>query len=98
MFLLGNLVGALAQLLSAIFTIYTWILIIRVLASWLSPDPFNPLMQFLTRMTDPVLEPLRRMIPAIGPFDLSPIVAVLILQTVQHFLIRTLLDLSVRLR
>ena len=98
MFILGNLVGALAQLLGALFTIYTWVLIIRVLASWLSPDPFNPLMQFLTRATDPVLNPLRRVIPPIGPLDISPIVAVLILQALQHFLVRTLFDVSMRLR
>lgn len=98
MFILGNLVAALAQLLGAFFTIYTWILIIRVLISWVNPDPFNPVVQFLMKATDPVLEPLRRVIPKIGPFDISPIVAVLILQALQHFLIRTLLDLSFRLR
>lgn len=98
MFILGNFVAALANLLGAFFTIYTWILIIRVLIGWVSPDPFNPVVQFLAKATDPVLEPLRKVIPPIGPFDISPIAAVLILQALQHFLIRTLLDLSFRLR
>lgn len=98
MFVLSNLVSALAQLLSAFFTIYTWVLIIRVLITWVSPDPFNPVVQFLMKATDPVLEPLRRVIPSIGPFDISPVVALLILQALQHFLIRTLMDLSFRLR
>lgn len=98
MFILGNLVAALANLLGAVFTIYTWILVIRVLITWVSPDPFNPVVQFLMRATDPVLEPLRKVIPPIGPFDISPIVALLVLQALQHFLIRTLLDLSFRLR
>ncbi len=98
MFILGNLLSALAQLLGAVFTIYTWVLIIRVLISWVSPDPFNPVVQFLMKATDPVLEPLRKVIPPLGPLDISPIVAVLILQALQHFLIRTLLDLSFRMR
>jgi len=97
MFVLGNLLSALAQLLQMVFQIYTLILIVRVLITWVNPDPFNPVVQFLARVTDPVLEPLRRVIPSIGPFDLSPLVALLLLQALQHFLIRTLWDLSVRL-
>ena len=97
MFVLANLLSALAQLLQMVFQVYTLILIVRVLVSWVNPDPFNPVMQFLNRATDPVLEPLRRVIPPIGPFDLSPLVALLLLQALQHFLVRTLWDLSVRL-
>ena len=97
MFVLANFLSALAQLLQMVFQIYTLILIARVLITWVNPDPFNPVVQFLARVTDPVLEPLRRVIPSIGPFDLSPIVALLLLQALQHFLIRTLWDLSVRL-
>ena len=98
MFVLGNLVGAFAQLLGALFTIYTWILVIRVLISWVSPDPFNPFVQFLIKATDPVLEPLRRVIPPLGPIDITAVVALLILQALRHFLVQTLLDLSFRLR
>ncbi len=98
MFVLSNLVAALAQLLSACFTIYTWILVIRVLITWVSPDPFNPIVQFLIKATDPVLEPLRKVIPPIGPLDISPVVAMLVLQALQHFVVRTLFDISFRLR
>lgn len=98
MFVLGNLVATVAQLLDAALTLYTWIVIVRVLISWVSPDPFNPIVQFLMRVTDPFLEKFRRIIPPLGMFDLSPLVAILVLQAAQHFLVRTLLDLSVRLR
>ena len=98
MFVLGNLVSALAQILNGALTIYTWILIVRVLISWVSPDPFNPLVQFLMQMTDPVLEPLKRIIPPIGPVDISAMVAILLLQGIQHFLVQSLFDLSIRLR
>ena len=98
MFVAGNLVAAVAQVLNLLLTVYTWIIIIRVLASWLSPDPFNPVMQFLIRATDPVLEPIRRRIPSIGFIDISAVVALVILQALQLFLVRTLFDLSMRLR
>ena len=98
MFVLGNLISAVAQIVNAVLTIFNWLIIIRVLISWVNPDPFNPLVQFLTKATDPVLEPLRRVIPSIGFIDISPLVALLILQALQHFLVRSLFDLSLRLR
>ena len=98
MFVLGNLLSSLAELLQMVFQIYTLVLIVRVLISWVSPDPFNPVVQFLGRVTDPVLEPLRRVIPPLGPIDISPVIALLLLQVLQHFLVRTLLDLSFRMR
>jgi YggT family protein len=97
MFVLANLLSALAQLLQMVFQVYTLILIVRVLITWVNPDPFNPVVQFLSRVTDPVLEPLRRVIPSLGPIDISPIIALLLLQALQHFIVRTLWDFSVRL-
>ena len=98
MFVAGNFIEALAQVVNTLFTVYIWIIIIRVLISWVSPDPFNPLVQFLIQATDPVLEPARRIIPTIGPLDISPMIVLLLLQVIQHFLVKTLLDVSVRLR
>lgn len=98
MFVIGNLIGTLAWLVNTALTIYFWMILIRVLISWVSPDPFNPVVQFLRRVTDPVLEPFRRVIPPLGFVDISPVVALLVLQALQHFLVRTLYDLSLRLR
>ena len=98
MFVLGNLFSALAHLLNTAFTIYWWMLIIRVLMSWVSPDPFNPIVRFLTRATDPVLEPFRRIIPPIGFVDISPMVALLVLHAARIFLVKTLFDIGMRLR
>lgn len=97
MFVLANLFAALAQLVQVVFQIYWLLIIVRVLISWVNPDPFNPIVQGLSRLTDPILEPLRRVIPSIGPIDLSPLVALLILQALRYFLVQTLMDLSVRL-
>ena len=75
MFVLANLFAALAQLVQVVFQIYWLLIIVRVLISWVNPDPFNPIVQGLSRLTDPILEPLRRVIPTIGPIDISPLAA-----------------------
>ena len=97
MFVLGNLVGTIAEILDIGLTIYYWIILIRALISWVNPDPFNPLVQFLHRATEPVLEPIRRILPPL-PIDLSPMVAFFAIIFLKGFLVRTLLELSMRLR
>ena len=98
MFVAGNLIATLAHLLDLAFNVYWWMIIIRVMVSWVSPDPFNPVVQFLHRATDPVLEPFRRVIPTIGMFDISPIVVLVLLRALQHFAVQSLMDFSWRLR
>lgn len=69
-------------------TIYIWIIIIRALISWVNPDPFNPIVRFLYRATEPVLRPIRRKLPTyqIG-LDLSPLLVILALEIVDRFLL-----------
>jgi YggT family protein len=98
MFVLGNLFIALAQLLQTVFTLYTWVIIARVLVSWVNPDPFNPIVRFLMRMADPYLDLFRRVIPPIGFLDISPIIALLVLSAFSHFAVQSLMDLGMRLR
>ncbi len=81
----------LIQFLSILITVLTWAILIRVLLSWipnLSRD--NPLVQLLMQITDPVMEPARRLIPPVGGMDFSPIVVILVLQ----FLGRMLMSLQ----
>jgi len=55
--------------------IYSFILVIRIIISWINPDPYNPVIRFLYSITDPVLDLFRRLLPIrIGMFDLSPLV------------------------
>lgn len=99
MFIFANLLTALAQAIEVILTIYYWLILIRALISWVSPDPWNPIVQFLERATEPVLAPIRRVIPAFNfGIDLSPLIAFVILLFLKSFLVRTLMDLAVRLR
>ena len=98
MFILANFIFAVAKILSILLSIYKWLLLIRVLISWVNPDPFNPLVQFLYRSTEPVLEPIRRVLPFTGAIDFSPIIAFFLIVFLQTFLVQSLVDLAYQLR
>jgi YggT family protein len=99
MFVMANFLGAVARLLDLVLWAYMWLIIIRALLSWVNPDPWNPVVQFLTRVTEPILAPIRRRVPSwrIG-IDLSPLVAILAIYFVQWFLVGTLRDVAWRMR
>lgn len=80
------------RLLIALLDLYTWIIIIRALISWVSPDPRNPIVQLLVRVTEPVLGPLRALVPPrrLGGIDVSPLIAILLVQLIRRFLIASL--------
>jgi len=95
MFVLGNLLSALASVLNMLLSAYMWIIIIRALISWVSPDPCNPIVQFLRAATDPVLYRVRRWLPvSFGGIDFSPIIVIAGIIFLQAFLVQSLLDLS----
>jgi YggT family protein len=72
-----------------------WIIIARALISWVSPDPFNPIVRFLYRVTEPVLRPIRRRMSGFQlGFDLSPLVAILALQLLDYLLVPRLVELA----
>jgi len=98
LFILANLLDALAVVISYLLTIYMWIIIIRALISWVNPDPYNPVVRFLYQITEPVLYPIRRRLPFMGGIDLSPIVVLLIIVFLQAFLVKTLSELAIRLK
>lgn len=99
MFVLANLIHALANLVSLVLTVYLWLIIARALLSWVSPDPSNPLVRFLYRVTEPVLRPIRRRLPMIAMgLDLSPLVVILGIYVLEQFLVGSLRDLAFSLR
>ena len=97
MFVLGNFVDALAYVVNILLFIMYWLILIRAVLSWVNPDPFNPIVQFLTRVTEPVLEPVRRLLPPL-PIDISPIIVFFIIMFLQRFLVPSLYDLAFRLQ
>jgi YggT family protein len=98
MFVFGNLLGALAQVLHMIITIYIWVVIISALISWVNPDPYNPVVRFLRGATEPLLFRIRRYLPAFGGIDFSPFVLILGLYFVDMFVVKTLMDVGYRIR
>jgi len=76
-------------LLARVLQIYTFVLLIRILITWIpNLDPYHPIVQLLFQVTDPVLEPARKLIPPIGMIDISPIVVFIVLGILQDLLVR----------
>jgi YggT family protein len=98
MFAIGNLLYALATILDYTLMIANWLIIIRALISWVNPDPYNPIVQFLYKVTEPLLAPFRRFAPvhSVG-LDISPIFALIFIWFLRLFLVRTLVGLAIRL-
>jgi len=86
------------RIVSLVFQAYQFLILIRVLLSWVNVNPYgrpinHPLVDLLYRLTDPVLEPLRRLIPPVGGMlDLSPIVAMIVLEILRQVITRLLLS------
>ena len=99
MFVLSNFVVAAAKIVDIALTILYWLILIRALISWVSPDPFNHIVQFLDKTTEPILYPIRKLLPFSLRFgiDISPIIAFFAIMFLRSFLVRTLLDLAARL-
>ena len=91
MFVFGNVILGIARVLDVALNIYMWIIIIRALISWVNPDPYNPIVQLLTKITEPVLRPIRKIAPPykVG-IDLSPLIATLAIIFLQYALVNTL--------
>jgi len=97
MFIIGNFFIAIAEVLSLVLNVIFWLILVRALISWVNPDPFNPIVQFLYRTTDPLLEPIRRRLP-LSSIDLSPIIVWIIIVFLQSFLIASLKDIGYDMR
>ena len=93
MFVLGNFIRALATIVNVILSIFYWLILIRALISWVNPDPHNAIVQFLYRTTEPILEPIRRIMPPMS-IDISPIIAFLVIIFFKGFIVQSLIDLS----
>lgn len=98
MFVFGNFLSAVAQILDMALTIYMWIIIIRALISWVNPDPYNPIVRFLYTITEPVLYRVRSIMPFMGGLDLSPLIVIFAILFLKIFLVETLLNIAFKLK
>lgn len=93
--IIATFIQAVAQILSMVINIYIWVVIIAALITWVNPDPGNPIVQILRRLTEPVYAFIRRYIPtSVGGVDLSPIIVILGLQFLNLFLVKVLFNLA----
>ena len=97
MFVLSNFIRAIASITDIILSIFYWLILIRALISWVNPDPSNAVVQFLYRTTEPILMPIRKLLPPTG-IDVSPIIAFLLIIFLKGFIVATLIDISYRVQ
>jgi YggT family protein len=95
MFILGNFIRALAEVINIGLTLFMWIVIAHAILSWVRPDPFNPIVRFINQVTEPLLYQIRRRIPsAFGGIDFAPMIVILGVIFLRIFLVDSLMRLS----
>jgi YggT family protein len=91
MFIISNFLNAVATLINIALSVYMWVVIGRAVISWVSADPYNPIVQFLYNATEPLMAKIRRVLPiAMGGVDFSPMILILGIIFLQSFLVPTL--------
>ncbi len=99
MFIFGNLLSATALVLDIALNLYMWVIIIRALLSWVNPDPYNPIVQFLYSITEPVLHRVRQWVPMGGiGMDFSPIIVILAIYFLREFLVKSIAMMALQLQ
>ena len=95
MIVLATLIEAFATILHTLINVYIWVIIIAALISFVRPDPYNPIVQILFRLTNPVYAFIRKFVPTlIGGIDLAPLIVILALQFVDLFVVKLLFALA----
>lgn len=98
MFILGNLFIAIGNICNMILSLYMWMIIGSALISWVNPDPYNPIVRFLHRATDPVLERIRSKMPYMGGIDLSPMAVILAIYFLKTFVVASVIEMGFRMK
>jgi YggT family protein len=95
MYFAGYFIMAVANVLHYVLFFYMWIIIARAVLSWVSPDPYNPIVRFIYRVTEPVMYQVRSRLPvSFGGIDFAPVVVILIIYFLQIFVVNSLLRFS----
>jgi YggT family protein len=88
---LTSIILGIGGIVHSLLTIYIWVIIIAALLSWVRPDPYNPIVQFLTRITEPAYYFVRRLMPTtFNGIDLAPLIIIIGLQVIDVILISLL--------
>ena len=78
------------QLVNLVFGVFELLILARVLLSWINASPYSPFVQFLHNVTEPILAPVRRLLPPTGMLDLSPVVVLIAAMVLQRIIIQLL--------
>jgi YggT family protein len=98
MFVVGNFLQAVAGVLNIVIQFLLIVIFVNALLSWVRPDPSNPIVQFLDRISDAVCSPIRRLFPTVlGGIDFAPFIAMLLLWFIQMFVVGSLRDWAIRM-
>ncbi len=98
MFIIGYFLSALGTVLDYALLIYMWIIIARAVLSWVSPDPYNPIVRFIHNVTEPVMYPIRKRFPlGFGGIDFSPMLVLLAIIFLRSFVVNSLMRLAATL-
>ena len=92
--MVGYFLQAVAGLLHMVLMLAIIVVIARAVLSWVSPDPYNPVVRIITQLTEPMLYPVRRRVPYLGGVDLSPMIVILVLIFLDDFLVPSLQRLA----
>ncbi len=85
--MIDSLVVAFATILISIISLYKWVIIIGALLSWVQPDPYNPIVQMIYRLTEPAYSLVKKFIPTVfGGMDLSPVILIFAIQFLEIFI------------
>ncbi len=101
MFAVSNLIVGIARVLEMFLQMYMFIVLGRVIISWVNADPYNPIVRFLNRATEPLFRRIRRWFPILanmGGLDLTPLVVLGIVYLLQAAVIMNLYDLAAYLK
>ena len=89
--------GKKAELIAFVLMLYFWLILIRVILSFVGQGSYSPAVPLIAQITEPVLKPIRRVLPDLGGFDLSPLIATLAIFLARALIVAPLYDLGARL-
>jgi len=98
MFIVAEILKALAMLVNGIATILYWCIFARIIISWFPVDPYSTVVQFLNQVTDPILNPLRKIPLRIGMMDFTPLLAFFLIYLVNRIVVVFLLTLAYKIQ
>lgn len=85
---MGNILSGLGGIVHSLLTVYIWVVIIGALLSWVRPDPYNPIVQIIYRLTEPSYRFIRRLMPTVfNGLDLAPLILIVALQVIDVILV-----------